>query len=232
MITLEICTQSFQAAIHAYHGGAHRIELCTDLPIGGLTPNEKLIRKVCTEINIPVFVLIRSRGGNFQYNESEINTMLHEIKRSIDSGANGIVCGALTDDFEIDLFALEKMIVASQGLPFTFHRAFEEVNDFYKSIDELIDLGVNRILTGGHRGDAYESRAELAQLNKYAAGRITILAGSGVKSENVASILKETQVREVHASAKFGQFAANKDDPNDTNPDEVRRLITEILKFN
>lgn len=228
MITLEICAQSHQAALNAYQGGAHRIELCTDLPTGGLTPEVSLTRRVCRELTIPTFVLIRPRDGNFHYTSHELSLILDQIKQAVDIGASGIVCGALTDKNEIDLNALELMLDAAQGLPFTFHRAFELVNDSYKSLDQLVAFGVSRILTGGKSGNAFQSRYELKDLNVYADRRIIILGGSGVTHANVASLIQESHLVEVHSSAKYGGLATDTQDPNDTDQNEVKRLLRTI----
>ncbi|MEO5583361.1 MAG: copper homeostasis protein CutC [Saprospiraceae bacterium] len=228
MITLEICAQSYNAAVNASLGGAHRIELCAQLPTGGLTPDPKIIKKVKASITIPVFVLIRPRIGDFVYTPTEIKLILKQIQQSIDCGADGIVCGVLNSDDSIANKPLQKMIQVCQGLPFTFHRAFELVDYPSIGLDQLVDLGVQRILTGGKTGNAYQSRVELAELNQYANGRITILAGSGITSQNVIPLIQSAKLHEVHTSAKYGKEAKVNQDQYDTNPEEIKDLLKKI----
>lgn len=230
MITLEICSQSYQAALNAYHGGAHRIELCADLLTGGITPDINITKSVCRELSIPTFVLIRPRDGNFYYSHSELSVIQDQIKAAVDAGAAGIVCGALTEKNEIDTKALQIMLHAAQGLPFTFHRAFEKVEDSFATLDLLVAYGVSRILTGGKSGNAYHSRLELKDLNEYAGNRIIILGGSGVTHANVASLIQDAHLVEVHSSAKYGSLAIADLNPNDTDQNEVRRLLESIYR--
>ncbi len=232
MITLEICAQSIQAAIHAYEGGADRVELCIDLPVGGLTPSPKLIKQVCHEIDIPVYVLVRSRAGNFMYSKVEIDIMQDQIKSSVQAGASGIVAGALNDKYFIDTQALEIFMKAADGLPFTFHRAIESVKNIHLSLDLLMEYNVNRILTGGAGGNAYTCRTELSEINKYLNGQMILLAGSGITSENVEQLIVETNVKEVHTSAKLGNAANRQQNPFDTNTDEVKRIKSIIMQMN
>lgn len=225
MITLEICAQSFQAGINAFEGGADRLELCEQLPTGGLTPNILILKKLKKEITIPIFVLIRSRPGDFVYTKQELKKMTDQISLSIDAGADGIVCGALANNNTIDLDALESFIKASRGLPITFHRAIESVNNIQESIDLLSDHGVKRILFGGKSGNAFESRKELAEVNKYINGRMILLAGGGIKSGNVKELTQASHFKEIHSSAKYGSSKNNTVNQFDSDPEEVRKIV-------
>ncbi len=231
MITLEICAQSFAAANAASAAGAHRIELCTDLPVGGLTPSYELIQKVCSAISIPVFVLIRPRSGHFYFSKKELIQIYTEIDMALSAGASGIVCGALTTKNKINKPALIQMIKHCADKPFTFHRAIEIIDDQYEALDLLIDLGVLRLLTGGSTGNAYASRFELKDLQDYASHRLHILAGSGVTSKNVNSIIIDGSLHEVHASAKYGSKALYHQDPNDSNPQEIKKILAALSQF-
>ncbi|MBK6392937.1 MAG: copper homeostasis protein CutC [Saprospiraceae bacterium] len=231
MVTVEICAQSYQAAINAYEGGAHRIELCRKLPGGGLTPSITVIRQVCQEINIPVYVLIRPREGDFVFNAQEINAMQLDIAKCLDAGASGIVCGVLDASDSINVAGLSLLVAACQGMPFTFHRAFEQIKDQDIAIQQMMSLGgVHRILTGGKTGNAYQCRKELKELNFRLGDQIILLAGSGVTSANASSIVNETGVTEIHASAKY----TTTDDwnkainPYDSDPQEVRRIVAAV----
>lgn len=222
---LEICAQSYQAALNAEAGGAQRIELCTHLGGGGITPSLGLINQVLKEIHIPVFVLIRPRPGNFMYNSGEIEIMVKDIQYSVEVGVQGIVSGCLTQSDELDLTDLKQLLKAAQGLPFTFHRAFEQINNQDLALRQLMDLGITRILTGGSTGNAYQSRLELKQLQIKAGNRLTILAGSGVNPSNVEQLIKEGSIREVHSSAKYtSPNIPYPIDPMDSDPEIVKEL--------
>ncbi len=225
MITLEICAQSYQAGINAFQAGAHRIELCEQLPTGGLTPDVSLLRKLKKEIAIPIFVLIRSRPGDFVYTRHELKKMTEQISQSIDAGADGIVCGALRKTNTVDIKALEQFIKSAQGLPVTFHRALESVSDIEESISLLIDHGVKRILYGGKSGNAYENRNELAKVNEYIKGRMILLAGSGINSSNAKVLIQSAHLQEIHASAKYGTTKNNTINEYDSDPQEVSKLV-------
>ncbi len=224
---LEICAQSYPSAVNAYQAGAHRIELCTDLPSGGTTPSIELITQVCKEVKIPVFVLIRSRSGNFIYDHHEVKFMKDQIKIALDGGAAGIVAGAITEMHDLDERALYTWRRACEAYPFTFHRAFELIIDEKKAIHTLKEYRVDRILTGGKSGNAYQSRNELAHLNTLMNKQITLLAGSGISSKNVKELIQVTGVHEVHTSAKYGF-----DDPThsayESNPFEIEKILEEI----
>jgi len=232
MITLEICAQSLQAGINAFEGGAHRIELCYQLPTGGLTPDASILRKLKKEIAIPIFVLIRSRPGDFVYTRQELKKMSDQISKSIDNGADGIVCGALSHTNTIDFKALELFIKASQGLPITFHRAIEYVYNIQESIDQLIDRGIKRILFGGKTGNAFENRKDLAKVNRYINGRMVLLAGSGIHSGNAKELIKTANLLEIHASAKYGNTKNNTVNEFDSDPEEVRKIIKVMATVN
>ncbi len=231
MITLEICAQSLQAAINAFEGGAHRIELCEQLPVGGLTPQISILKKVKKEITIPIFVLIRSRPGDFVYTKHELKKMTDQISQCIDAGADGIVSGALTSTNTIDLKALDSFLKVTQRLPFTFHRAIESVHDIHESLELLISHDINRILFGGKSGNAFINRHELANINRYINGRMTLLAGSGVHSGNVKELIQVAHLHEIHASAKYGSTKNDTVNEFDSDPVEVRKIVMALTKL-
>jgi len=200
---LEICAQSYQASINAAAGGADRLELCAHLGGGGITPSLGVLSILKKEISIPIFVLIRPRPGHFYYSPGECSIMIRDIEYFAGEGADGIVSGCLTREDLPDLYCLEHMLKAANGLPFTFHRAFESIKDPFPALDQLSNLGIDRILTGGKSGNAFESRNELKNLQEYAGSRLTILAGSGVNPDNLKEILHASRVNEVHSSAKY-----------------------------
>ena len=199
-MTLEICANSYQSAKNAQDAGAHRIELCSELAVGGITPSYGLIKQVVSELNIETFVLIRPRSGNFNYSEDEFNTIKNDIQICKTLGCHGIVSGILNADNTIDIKRTQKLIELSKPLQFTFHRAFDLVPNPKEALEHLIDLGVDRILTSGQQPKAIEGLETLKKFNQQAHNRITILVGSGISSENVKQF-KASGFKEIHASA-------------------------------
>lgn len=197
---LEICANSYQSAKNAQLAGAHRIELCQELSVGGITPSYGLIKKVIEKLSIKTFVLIRPRSGNFTYSNEEFYIMKHDIQLCKNLGCAGIVSGVLNTDNTLDLVRTKELIELSKPLPFTFHRAFDCVTNPFEVLEQLIDLGVHRILTSGQSSSAKEGLEFLKQLNNKANDRITILPGSGINQENVR-LFKDSGFKEIHASA-------------------------------
>lgn len=197
---LEICANSYQSAKNACDAGAHRIELCQELSVGGITPSYGLLKQVIENLSIPVFVLIRPRGGNFVYSNAEFEVMKHDIEVCKELGCAGIVSGVLNEDRSMDIVRTKELVELSKPLDFTFHRAFDEVKNPKKALEQLIDMGVHRVLTSGQQKTAKEGLELLKELNDIANGRLSILAGGGVNSEN-AIRFKQAGLKEIHASA-------------------------------
>lgn len=197
---IEICANSFESAKNAQEAGANRIELCTELSVGGLTPSHGLIEKVCSELSIPVHVLIRPRSGDFCFSEEEIDIMIRDILFCKKMGCKGIVSGVLTSENNIDSNATRKLINASEGLYFTFHRAFDWCENPLKEVENLFQMGVNRILSSGQQTSAIEGIDLLKQLLKVSEGKIEIMPGSGINIKN-AMAFKEAGFLSIHFSA-------------------------------
>ena len=197
---LEICANSYQSAKNALEAGAHRIELCQELSVGGITPSYGLLKKVIEELDIPTFVLIRPRSGNFVYSDDEFQIMKNDIQICKDLGCKGIVSGVLKPDNTLDKERTKVLIDLAKPLSFTFHRAFDEVKNPKNVLLQLIELGANRVLTSGQKTTAEEGLDLLKELNVLAENRITILAGGGITSKN-ANLFKEAGLTEIHASA-------------------------------
>lgn len=198
-MNLEICANSFESAMAAQKAGAHRIELCNELSVGGVTPSFGLIEKVLSELTIPVHVLIRPRSGNFTYSKNEIDIMLKDIQQCKKMGVAGIVSGVLTSENDIDEETTQQLIEASQGLDFTFHRAFDWCRNPKKSIKKLEQLVVKRILTSGQHPTAFKGLPLLKEL-KVLSKSIEIMPGGGINVENVVAF-KEEGFTSVHCSA-------------------------------
>ena len=200
----EGCCTSAADAVTARHSGAVRVELCSRLDIGGVTPSESLIRDTLLALaensgnSVKVNVLVRPRGGDFVYSEEEIQEILEGIEMckllvvrdsaGREHRVNGVVIGALLPDGSIDMPTMRRLIVAARPLEVTFHRAFDECADVERGLEDVIALGCERLLTSGHAADAYAGRFALARLVRQAAGRIIILAGCGVRPHNIDSI--------------------------------------------
>jgi len=208
-LLIEAAVESLDAALAAAQGGAHRLELCTDLAHGGTTPALQLLRSCRSQLTIPVFVLVRPRAGDFVYSEAEHQTMLEQIGQAKHAGADGIVTGALTAELDVDQLRTTELIDAARPLPVTFHRAFDACPDFAAALARLIDLGVDRVLTSGGARTAPGGAERIGRLVIQAAGRIGILAGGGIDGDNVARLVHETGVREVHFSVKDAEKVRN-----------------------
>ena len=199
---LEVCANSLDSAIQAQKGGAHRIELCSALELGGLTPSVATIELTRQHLEIPVFVLIRPRAGDFCYSLEEWQVILRNIHLAKNLGVDGIVCGALKADGHIDIERTKELIAASRPLPFTFHRAFDRCPDPLLGLQQLMELGVDRVLSSGQESSAMAGRSVLKEMVAYAGSRIMILGGAGINSQNVKQLIVETGLREVHLSGK------------------------------
>ena len=197
---LEICANSYKSAINAQRAGAHRIELCEDLSVGGVTPNEQTLAKVLEELSIPVFVLVRPRSGDFNYSDEEFHMMLQTIDVCKAKGCSGIVAGVLNTDRTIDEQRTKTLIEHARPLAFTFHRAFDEVIDPKTSLEILIRLGVDRILTSGQEAKAIEGLPMLKALNQLANEKLIIMPGSGINPNNALNFKKAGFI-EIHGSA-------------------------------
>ncbi|MBL7793592.1 MAG: copper homeostasis protein CutC [Saprospiraceae bacterium] len=200
--TLEICCASYTSALAAQSGGADRIELCMGLELDGLTPSAGMLIKTRQALNIPIFVLIRPRAGNFCYSEHEIEVMLEDISQAKIMGADGIVCGALQTDGQLHYEHTARLVAASAPLPFTFHRAFDVCTAPLEAIDQLAALGVNRILTSGGAPSAPAGAEALRQYIDYAGNRLRIMAGGGIRPDNLGLLLQTAPLQELHSSAK------------------------------
>lgn len=196
---IEICANSFASAKAAQHAGAHRVELCTQLSVGGLTPSYGCIEKVVKELDIAVHVLIRPRAGNFTYTHQELDIIKRDIVFCNSIGCQGVVCGVLNNHNQIDLQATQELIETSKNMEFTFHRAFDVVVNPYKALEDLEALGVTRILSSGQQQKAIDGIQLLKEL-KNKAQTLQIMPGSGIDTTNVMSF-KEAGFEMVHFSA-------------------------------
>ena len=194
---IEVCAESYEYAVKAEKAGADRIELCKNLHLDGLTPNYESAKKTIKQLNIPVFILIRPRGGDFVYSNEEFELIKSDIVKFKEIGCKGIVSGLLNNDNSIDIERTKELVELSRPLEFTFHRAFDEVKDPVEEIENLIKMGINRVLTSGQKEKAIDGLVLLEQLNNISNNRIVIMPGSGISKKN----LKNFELfKEVHGS--------------------------------
>lgn len=200
---LENCANSAESCMKAQDGGADRVELCAGIPEGGTTPSYgeiKAARKILksTKLNI----IIRPRGGDFLYNDMELDIMEDDILTAKELGADGVVFGCLDKDGNIDIESMRRLMNAAKGMSVTFHRAFDVCKDPFEALEQIIQLGCDRILTSGQKQTAEEGIPLIRQLVEKANGRIIIMPGCGVRENNFRKILEETGAMEIHTSAR------------------------------
>ena len=201
-IILEVCADSIESALAADRGGANRIELCSSLLEGGLTPSPGVISTVLGKVSLGVFVMIRPRGGDFCYSNDEFNAMEHDVQIAKQLGADGVVFGILTEDGQVDMARTQRLVSIARPLKITFHRAFDMSRDLTESIEDLIRLGVDRVLTSGGEQNVELGQSMIANLQRQAKDRIIVMAGAGITENNVRQLVAVTGVREIHASLK------------------------------
>lgn len=194
----EACIESFEEAVNAEKRGANRIELCDNLTLGGTTPSIENIRLCSEELNIPVFVMIRPRGGNFVYSEEELETMKAEIRECKKFGADGVVLGILTPENQIDVEHTRQLVELAHPMQVTFHKAFDEAPDYRQALEDVIATGANRILTSGTKETAAEGVEILNHLIKQARGRIIIVAAGRITTENMEELSTIIKTGEFH----------------------------------
>ncbi|CAM4224063.1 copper homeostasis protein CutC [Zobellia nedashkovskayae] len=205
---VEVCANSLQSALNAQKAGAHRIELCSELAVGGITPSYGLLKSVRERISIPIHILIRPRSGDFTYPADELKIMKEDIALCVELGFEGIVSGVLKTDFSLDIDRTEELIKASGNLKFTFHRAFDWVKEPFETLSQLEALNVDYILTSGQQKSAPEGLDLLNRLHKKAS-TCTIMPGGGVRPTNVMDF-KNGGFKAVHLSGtKFSRTLPN-----------------------
>ena len=198
-VIVEAAVESLEDAMAAVDGGARRLELCANLSVGGTTPDRSLIEAVLRRVQVPVFAMIRPRGGSFVYTDGEIDRMRRDIEMALDIGVAGVVLGVLDSSNSIDVQRSGSLIAVAGGSRVTFHRAFDRTPDLSAAADALVSLGVSRVLTSGGAPSAIEGVDVLASLVARVGDRLRILAGGGVRANNVRDIVGRSGVREVHA---------------------------------
>ena len=194
----EACVESFEKALEAQSNGANRIELCENLAVGGTTPSYGTV-KVCLEkLDIPIFPMIRARGGNFIYSKDEIEIMKEDIKIFKELGVKGVVLGCLTSDNKIDLELTKKLVNLAYPMEVTFHKAIDEIQNPLDYIDNLINIGIKRILTSGGKVTALEGKDLINEMIKKSNGRLKIVVAGKVTKENLNGLSNLISANEFH----------------------------------
>jgi copper homeostasis protein len=196
---LEISVETIETALAAERGGAQRIELCADLAVGGITPSDELIGAVREQVHIPIFSMVRPRGGDFVYSDAEFESMRRDIARAKRLGMDGVVLGILKNNCWVDVSRTRQLVSLARPLPVTFHRAVDEAADLLATLEDLIRTGATRVLTSGGARSALEGAATLAQLVEKAGERIVVMPGAGINAANVAAVARTTRAREFHS---------------------------------
>ncbi len=243
---IEICANSVESCLQAQKGGAHRVELCAGIPEGGTTPSYGEIAVARKLLDIKLNIIIRPRGGDFLYSDVEHTTMLYDIEMAKKLGVDGVVIGCLNADGTVDMKRNKELIDAAKGMNVTFHRAFDMCKDPFESLEQIIVLGCDTLLTSGQQPTAREGLSLLKELVAKANDRIIVMPGSGVNEENIATIAKETGATEFHLSArepidsqmkyrnpnlKMGGTVVSIDEfvQNITDKEKVKRTISKLI---
>jgi copper homeostasis protein len=242
-LLLEVCAGSLTSALAAQTGGAHRVELCDNLSEGGTTPSPGIILQAVKMLKIPVFVLIRPRAGDFLYSEPEFDAMKDDILFCKEHGAKGAVFGILHADGSVDKERNAELVRLARPMQVTFHRAFDMSRNPIRAMEDIISLGIDRILTSGQAANALAGADLTAELIKRAVGRIIIMPGGGINEDNVSGLLQITGATEIHASlrspiqskmqlrnANTSMGKPGRDEYNwmETDPKRVRKIIEKL----
>jgi copper homeostasis protein len=226
---LEICVETFAAALAAERGRADRIELCENLSVGGVTPSCELMGAARAQIHIPIFAMIRPRGGDFLYSAAEFKEMVRDLAKVRNCGMDGVVFGLLNANGVVDTERTRELVELARPLPATFHRAFDETSDLHAALESVIASGAGRILTCGGKVSAEQGSATIAGLVKAGGRRIQIVAGGGINAANLEGVLQRSQAREFHSGlssslpyprADYSAFEA-----------EVRKMAEVLKKY-
>lgn len=200
---IEICSNSLQSALNAQSAGANRVELCSSLYEGGITPSAATIQLARKYLDIDLFVLIRPRGGDFCYSDLEMELMLADIEFAKNNGFDGVVFGVLQSDGKIDIVRTRQLVEAATPMQVTFHRAFDVCSHPFEALEQIIEIGgIQRILTSGQQQTAILGANFIQKLVEKADNRIVIMPGSGINADNILALQQTTKVTEFHLSAK------------------------------
>lgn len=229
-IILEAPVFSVEAALEAAEFGVNRLELCSNFPEGGETPSAGMLKFLKSEVDIPIFAMIRPRGGDFAYTQKELMVMKRDIELLGEIGADGFVFGILDYEGNVNLSACETLIRTASGKPCTFHRAFDAASDQFDALEKIIALGFERILTSGGKNTVTEGMELLRDIIQISKDRVSIMPGGGTKPEHVPILAKEGYLKDIHASCK--KWKANQNsfvNPNVSFSDDPEAFKKHLL---
>lgn len=210
VMNVEVCIDNIESLFTAQQAGAGRIELCSSLALGGLTPSSGLIEMVMKHARIPVYTMIRPRDGDFLYSSMEVEMMLREIHNAKKQAVQGVVFGVLNEYANVDSDVLKSLMREAAGVAVTFHRAIDCCHNAHDAMEIILSAGCERVLTSGLAANALQGAATIKQMVEQAKGQLSVMAGAGVNADNVLDLIKRTGVREVHLSGKTTKLTAMK----------------------
>jgi copper homeostasis protein len=228
---LEICVESVDHAVAADRGRANRIELCSDLQCGGVTPSAGIMQTARSQVRIPIHVLIRPRPGNFCYSDSEFEIMRNDVLAAKQFRMDGVVFGLLHRNNLVDVERTRALVESARPLPVTFHRAFDVSDNPEAALEEVIQTGASRILTSGGEARATDALLTLARLVQAAGDRIVLMPCGGINSENIVDVVRKTQAREVHTSAGTSNPHASGNGKNISTVSDTSNSIPAFASF-
>lgn len=234
MVSVEVCANSVQSAVETEKGGAVRVELCSNLHDGGTTPAQSQIELTRENIEIALNVIIRPRGGDFLYDDLDFESMKRDVKLCGELECDGVVIGILDSSGNIDLDRNSILIDLAKGygMSVTFHRAFDRVCDIRSALDDVISLGCDRVLTSGGYSTAVEGKNVIRDLVEWANEKIIIMAGSGIRENNVKELVQYTGVKEVHGTFQsWVDGKMNFHNPHFTDNAEYSYLLSDAMKI-
>jgi copper homeostasis protein len=232
-IVFELCAENLEACDAAREGGANRIELCSALSEGGLTPSHALTRATVTQSGLPVYTILRPRGGDFVYSDAEFALMQEDLEHARTLGVSGFVAGILRPDGTVDVNRMERLVKQAAPLEVTFHRAFDITTDLQQALEDVIATGCRRLLTSGGAQDVYAGAQKIRRLEEQADSRIAIAAGGGLRLETALEVARTTTVWQFHGSVQrlqstsetAGQAIIRRFIPK---PEDVRTMIAAL----
>lgn len=235
MINLEVCANSFTSALAAEQGGAIRVELCENMAEDGTTPSYATIKMAKEQLKIPIWPIIRPRGGDFLYTDDEFELMKIDLQISKELGCDGIVFGILLSDGKIDKERCKLLVDLAYPMPVAFHRAFDGCNDLEKALEDIIELRFTRVLTSGGAENAHDGTKTLAKLVELANNRIEIMPGGGVNPQNIVDIKERTGAKVFHASARIKicskmDFVDDKHTIEQTSIELIKKMVEAFKK--